>query len=158
MQPSNYHVPAAEQELLKTYLLKNSIEEFSGKQWGEWVSRQKKKEDKTERAMEVDKKTTRDQIVKWNQMTVLRFQTGGGWMGSVGWGGEERHQTFPASIQGPHYRSHSWYLTPGQPRRSIRDERQVINSQTKLRLTVYVTRPLMVEEDWEKVKSTERRR
>ena len=56
MQPSNYHVPAAEQELLKTYLLKNSIEEFSGKQWGEWVSRQKKKEDKTERAMEVDKK------------------------------------------------------------------------------------------------------
>ena len=40
----------------------------------EWASRQKK--DKTERAMGVGRRT-KEVIVKWNQMTALRFKTGG---------------------------------------------------------------------------------
>ena len=44
---------------------------------GGWASTQKKdKKDKTERAMGVDRKT-REEIVKRNQMTALRLQTGG---------------------------------------------------------------------------------
>ena len=35
-----------------------------------------KKEGKTERVTGLGRKT-RDEIVKWNQMTALRFQTGG---------------------------------------------------------------------------------
>ena len=38
----------------------------------------KKKEDKTERVTGFGRRTrTREEIVKWNQMTALRFQTGG---------------------------------------------------------------------------------
>ena len=44
-------------------------------------------EKKTERVAELGRRT-REEIVKWNQMTALRFQTG------------ERHQTSPASIRG----------------------------------------------------------
>ena len=42
--------------------------------------KKKNKKDKTERAMEIGSRT-REQIVKWNQMTAPRFQTasGGGW-------------------------------------------------------------------------------
>ena len=50
------------------------MEEFSGKSSGEWTSRQKK--DKTDRATGLGI-ITREEIVKWNQMTALRFQTGG---------------------------------------------------------------------------------
>ena len=71
-------------------------------------------------------------------MTALRYQTGG------------RHQTSPAFLRGRHYRSHCLYLTPGQPRRSYRGETEVINSQAKVRLSVYLTRPLMVEREWGK--------
>ena len=39
---------------------------------GEWASRQKK--DKTERATGLGRRT-REEIVKWNQMTALRFQS-----------------------------------------------------------------------------------
>ena len=39
-------------------------------------SRQKKKRKKTERVTGLGRKT-REEIVKWNQMTALRFQTGG---------------------------------------------------------------------------------
>ena len=46
-----------------------------------------KKEDKTERVTGLGRRT-REEIAKWNQMTALRFQTGG------------RHQTFPASFGG----------------------------------------------------------
>ena len=62
-----------------------NIEEFSGKSSGEWASRQKK--DKTERVTGRGRKT-REEIVKLNQMTALRFQTGG------------RRQTSPASLRG----------------------------------------------------------
>ena len=65
-----------------------NIEEFSGESSREWTSRQKK--DKTERAIGLGGRTT-EEIVKWNQMTSLRFQTGG------------RHQTFPASLRGDHF-------------------------------------------------------
>ena len=44
-----------------------------------------RKKDKTERVTGLGK-TTREEIVKWNQMTALRFQTGG------------RHQTSPVSL------------------------------------------------------------
>ena len=85
---SMLHIPltkllllAAKQELYKT----KNIEEFSGKNSGEWTGRQKK--DKTERVTGLGRRT-RQQTVEWNQMTALRFQTGG------------RHQTSPASLQG----------------------------------------------------------
>ena len=42
---------------------------------------------KTERVAGLGRRT-REQIAKWNQMTALRFQTGG------------RHQTSPASLRG----------------------------------------------------------
>ena len=42
---------------------------------------------KKERVLGLGRRT-REEIVKWNQMTPLRFQTGG------------RHQTFPASFRG----------------------------------------------------------
>ena len=45
------------------------------------------KKDKTERVMRLDR-ITREEIVKWNKMTALRFKTGG------------RHQTYPASLRG----------------------------------------------------------
>ena len=43
--------------------------------------------DKTETVTGLGRRT-REEIAKWNQMTALRFQTGG------------RHQTSPASLQG----------------------------------------------------------
>ena len=43
--------------------------------------------DKTKRVTELGRRT-REEIVKWNQMTALRFQTGG------------RHQTALASLPG----------------------------------------------------------
>ena len=64
--------------------MKNT-EEFSGKNSAEWASRQKK--DKTERVAGRGIKT-RQEIVKWNQMTALRFKTGG------------RHQTSSAPFKG----------------------------------------------------------
>ena len=48
---------------------------------------QQEEKDKTERVTGLDRRT-RGEIVKWNQTTALRFQTGG------------RHQTFPASLRG----------------------------------------------------------
>ena len=45
---------------------------------------QKAEEEKTERVTGLGRRT-REEIAKWNQMTALRFQTGG------------RHQTSPAS-------------------------------------------------------------
>ena len=48
---------------------------------------QQAEKDKTERVTGRGRKT-RDEIAKWNQITALRFQTGG------------RHQTSPASLWG----------------------------------------------------------
>ena len=45
------------------------------------AGRKKKEEDKTERVTGLGRRT-REEIEKWNQMTALRFQTGG------------RHQTY----------------------------------------------------------------
>ena len=76
---------AAKQESYKkVYLLTKNIEEFSGKSSVERNSRQKK--DKIERVTGLGRRT-REEIAKWNQMTALRFQTGG------------RHQTSPASLR-----------------------------------------------------------
>ena len=50
------------------------MEEFSGKSSGEWTSRQTK--DKTERVIGLSRRT-REEIVNWNQMTALKFQTRG---------------------------------------------------------------------------------
>ena len=48
---------------------------------------QQAENDKTERVTGLGRRT-REEIAKWNQMTALRFQTGG------------RHQTSPASLRG----------------------------------------------------------
>ena len=48
---------------------------------------QQAEKDKTERVTGLGRRT-REEIAKWNQMTALRFQTGG------------RHQTPPASLRG----------------------------------------------------------
>ena len=75
MPPTKYHLLGAEQELYqKAYLLKKNIEKISGNKSGEWASKQKK--DNTEKAITVGRRT-REEIVKQNQMTALRFQTGG---------------------------------------------------------------------------------
>ena len=67
---------AAKQEPYNTaHLLIKNVEEFSGKSSEEWVRRQKK--DKTERVTGLGRRT-REETAKWNQMTALRFQTGGG--------------------------------------------------------------------------------
>ena len=48
---------------------------------------QQAEKDKIGRVARLGRKT-REEIAKWNQMTALRFQTGG------------RHQTSPASLRG----------------------------------------------------------
>ena len=53
---------------------------------------QQAESDKTERVTGLGRRT-REEIAKWNQMTALRFQTGG------------RHQTFPASLRGAPHRN-----------------------------------------------------
>ena len=79
--------PTAKQEPhKKNHLLTKNIEELSGK-----MSRRKGQQvekDKTERTTGLGRRT-REKVAKWNQMTALRFQTGG------------RHQTSPASLWVP---------------------------------------------------------
>ena len=53
---------------------------------------QQAENDKTERVTGLGRRT-REAIAKWNQMTALRFHTGG------------RHQTSPASLRGVHRKS-----------------------------------------------------
>ena len=85
ISPTILPLLAAKQEPYnKASLLTKNIEESSGKSSGEWTSRQKK--DKTERVIGLGRRT-REEIVNWNQMTALRFQTGG------------RHPTSPASLR-----------------------------------------------------------
>ena len=54
---------------------------------------QQAEKDKTERVTGLGRRT-RKEIAKWNQMTALRFQTGGG-----------RRKTPPASLRGERGRS-----------------------------------------------------
>ena len=73
--PTNCLLLTAKQEPYKiAYLLTKNIEEFSGKSLEERASRQEN--DKTERVTGLGRRT-REEIAKWNQMTALRFQTGG---------------------------------------------------------------------------------
>ena len=75
VEPTSLLLLAAKQEPdKKAYLLTKNIEEFSGNSSEEWASRQR--EEKTEKVTGVGRET-REEIVKWNQMTDLRFQTGG---------------------------------------------------------------------------------
>ena len=73
---TNLLLLAAKQEpYKKNYLLTTNIEQFSGIKFRR-IDQQAEK-DKTERVTGLGRRT-REEIVKWNQMTVLRFQTGGG--------------------------------------------------------------------------------
>ena len=76
ISPTNLLLLAAKQEPYKKAYLLTKNEEFSGKSSEEWARRQ----EKTETVTGLGRKT-REEIVKWNQMTASRFQTG------------ERHQT-----------------------------------------------------------------
>ena len=83
--PTNCLLLTAKQEpYKKAYLLTKNIEEFSGKFRRKG---QQAENDKRERVTGLGRRT-REEIAKWNQMTALRFQTGG------------RHQTSLASLWG----------------------------------------------------------
>ena len=91
--PTNLPLPAAKQEPYKrAYLLTKNIEESSAKSSEDWASKQKKTITRNKRQDRNSNlrlgRRTREEILKWNQMTALRFQTGG------------RHQTSPASLRG----------------------------------------------------------
>ena len=89
--PTNLLLLAAKQEpYKKSYLLTKHTAEFSGKKFRRMDQQAEK--DKTETVTGLGRRT-REEIAKWNQMTALRFQTGG------------RHQTSPASLRGPHRRT-----------------------------------------------------
>ena len=84
--PTNLLLLAAKQESYrKAYLLTKNIEEFYGKKFRR--KDQQAEKDKIERVTGLGRRT-REEIAKWNQMTALRFQTGG------------RHQASPASLRG----------------------------------------------------------
>ena len=73
--PTNCLLLTAKQEpYKKAYLLMKNIEEFSGKKFRK--KGQQAENDKTERVTGLGRRT-REEIAKWNQMTALRFQTGG---------------------------------------------------------------------------------
>ena len=83
--PTNCLLLTAKREpYKKAYLLTKNIEEFSGKMRRKG---QQAENDTTERVTGLGRRT-REEIAKWNQMTALRFQTGG------------RHHTSLASLQG----------------------------------------------------------
>ena len=62
------------------------------------MDQQAEKKDKTERVIGLGRRR-REEIVKWNQMTALRFQTGG------------RHNTSPASLRANTTDTHSQTYT-----------------------------------------------
>ena len=75
--PTNILLLAAKQEPYKNvYLLMNNIEDVSGKKSREWPAGRKKK-DETERVTGLSKRR-REEMIKWNQITALRFQVEGG--------------------------------------------------------------------------------
>ena len=86
IQPTNLLLLAAKQEpYKKAHLSTKYIEEFFLKKFRRLGQQAEK--DKTERVTGLGRKT-REKIAKRNQMTALRFQTGG------------RHQVSPASLWG----------------------------------------------------------
>ena len=100
--PTNYHLAAKQEPRQKAHLLTKNIEEFSGHQKAYLLTKNieefsgksqengpaGRKKDKAERTMGVGRKT-REETMKYNQTTALRFQTGG-----------KRHQTSPAFLWG----------------------------------------------------------
>ena len=68
----SYSTRAIQKSLTPT----KNIWEFSGTQSGEWQDRKSKR---TRQEEKKEKKQTREEIGKGNQMTALRFQTGGGY-------------------------------------------------------------------------------
>ena len=91
--PTNCLLLTTKQEpYKKAYLLTKNTEEFFWKKFRR--KGQQAENDKTERVTGLGRRT-REEIAKWNQMTALRFQTGG------------RHQTSPASLRGFRVRSSS---------------------------------------------------
>ena len=71
----NLYPLAAKQQLYKkAYLLTENTEFSGGQKAAEWASRQKR--DQIKRVAGLGR-GTREEIVKWNQMTALRFQTWG---------------------------------------------------------------------------------
>ena len=80
---NSLNLTAKQKPYKKAYLITKNIPDFSGKSLEERASRQKK----TERVTGLGRRT-RQETAKRNQMTALRFQTGG------------RHQTSPDSLQG----------------------------------------------------------
>ena len=84
--PTNCLLLTAKQKPYKKNLSLN--EKYSRIFWKKFKRKGRQAEnDKTERVTGLGRRT-REEIAKWNQMTALRFQTGG------------RHQTSPASLQG----------------------------------------------------------
>ena len=85
---TNLLIPAAKQELYKKAYKRKTLKNFQGeKSRGVGQQTERKKKDKTERVAGLGRRA-RKGIVKWTQMTALRFQIGG------------RHQTSPASLRG----------------------------------------------------------
>ena len=73
--PTNLLLLTAKQEpYKKAYLLTKNIEEFSWKTFRR--KGQQAEKDKTVRVKGLGRRT-REEMAKWNQMTALRFQTGG---------------------------------------------------------------------------------
>ena len=73
--PTNLLLLAAKQETNKNAYQRKILEEFSGELVQENGPAGRKKK-KTEKVTGLGRRT-REEIVKWNQMTALRFQTGG---------------------------------------------------------------------------------
>ena len=71
---------------------------------------QQAEKDQTERVTGQGRRT-REEIVKWNQMTALRFQTG------------ERHQSSPASLRGREEVEGLWLLERGLHLKSFRNKK-----------------------------------
>ena len=85
--PTNLLLLAAKQEpCKKAYLLTKNFEEFSRKKFRRMDQQEEKRWHRT--SYWIRQKKRREETVKWNQMTALRFQTGG------------RHKTSPASLRG----------------------------------------------------------
>ena len=101
---TNLLLLAAKQEpYRKAYLLMKNIEEFSGKKTQENGPAGRKK-DKTERVTGQGRKT-REEVVKWNQKTALRFQTGG----------DVRHPQPPSGPEGVDTITHHTFTKQKQP-------------------------------------------
>ena len=75
---TNLLLLAAKQEPYKKRYIAKRIADFSGEEKAvRRKKKKKKKKDKTETAMSMGRRT-KEEIVKWDQMTAVRFQTRGG--------------------------------------------------------------------------------